>query len=227
MSQLDLPLALDDYATFSTFSADGNEAAVNAVRQVCDNGEGPGCWLWGQPGTGKSHLLQAVCAELSQRAAFLPLAELKAADPGILDGMEQLGVVCLDDVHAVCGDEAWERGLFRFFNQAIERGAALVVAASAVPSGLHFGLPDLASRFATLPPFRLRLLPDDALQSALIRRARHRGIELPEDTAHYLIMRERRDMVNLHALLDHLETEALSARRRLTVPFVRSILGNK
>ena len=225
MSQLDLPLALDDYATFATFCSDGNEPAVSSLRRLTEAGEGPGCWLWGAAGTGKSHLLQAVCASLSQRAAFLPLAELSVADPGILDDMEQLDVVCLDDVNAICGHDAWERSLFRFFNQAIDRGAAIVAAGSAVPSVLPFGLPDLASRFATLPPFRLRAIPDGALESAFISRARHRGIELPEETAHYLVLRERRDMANLYALLDRLEAEALAARRRLTVPFVRKILG--
>ena len=60
--------------------------------------------------------------------------------------------------------------------------------------------------------------------AALQLRASHRGLELPEDTARYLMTRSRRDMQSLYALLDRLDLEALRAQRRLTIPFVRDVL---
>jgi DnaA family protein len=56
-------------------------------------------------------------------------------------------------------------------------------------------------------------------------RARHRGLELPDDTAKFMLSRSRRDMASLYRLLDKLDTEALIAKRRLTVPFVRDVLA--
>jgi DnaA family protein len=61
--------------------------------------------------------------------------------------------------------------------------------------------------------------------AALQLRAEQRGLELPPETARYLLTRERRDMGSLRALLDRLDREALRAQRRLTVPFVRGLLG--
>ena len=55
-------------------------------------------------------------------------------------------------------------------------------------------------------------------------RAQHRGLELPDETAAYLIRRSRRDMASLYGLLDKLDLEALRAQRRLTIPFVRDVL---
>ena len=234
MSQLDLPLALDDYATFATFCADGNEPAVSSLRRLTDAGEGPGCWLWGAAGTGKSHLLQAVCATLSQRAAFLPLAELSVADPGILDGMEQLDVVCLDDVNAICGHDAWERSLFRFFNQAIDRGAAIVAAGSAVPSVLPFGLPDLASRLRhPAGRFDSARIPWTTPNEPTPLSACGRGIAasncLAKRPPSYLAQAQNvATWKSLYALLD---TSGLGGTvcnsRRLTVPFVRDDPGCK
>ena len=59
---------------------------------------------------------------------------------------------------------------------------------------------------------------------ALVLRARHRGLELPEETARFLASRARRDMASLHALLDRLDDQALVAQRRLTIPFVKDVL---
>jgi DnaA family protein len=67
-------------------------------------------------------------------------------------------------------------------------------------------------------------LDEHAREAALKLRARHRGLELPGDTARYLLKRSRRDMASLYELLDKLDLEALRAKRRLTIPFVREVL---
>ena len=84
---------------------------------------------------------------------------------------------------------------------------------------------DLKSRLARLPVFQIHALGDDERISALQLRSRHRGLELPDDTARYLLKRSRRDMASLYKLLDTLDKEALRAKRRLTIPFVREVLG--
>jgi DnaA family protein len=55
-------------------------------------------------------------------------------------------------------------------------------------------------------------------------RARLRGLELPEETWQWLQRRVPRDMRTLYELLDTLDEAALSAQRRLTVPFIREVL---
>ena len=224
MNQLALPLQLADHAVFASFLAGDNETLVATLVDLSGGNAGQGCWLWGAAATGKTHLLQAVCDAAGDRSVYLPLDVLHAAGPGILDGLESRALVCIDDIERVAGDEHWEHALFSFFNALHEAGGQLVVAAAAAPRESGLSLPDLASRMSRLPVFQLRPLSEEQRVAALQLRARHRGLELPDDTAAFMLKRSRRDMASLYGLLDRLDLEALKAQRRLTIPFVREVL---
>jgi DnaA family protein len=149
---------------------------------------------------------------------------LDAAGPGILEGLAGRAVVCIDDIERVAGKSDWELALFNLFNDLQEAGGQLVVAAAAAPRECGFALADLASRMSRLPVFQIHSLDDAERVAALQLRARHRGLELPDESAAYLLKRSRRDMASLYELLDRLDLEALRAQRRLTIPFVRDVL---
>ena len=224
MSQLALPLRLADHAIFDTFLAAGNEQVVDYLRSLTSAAPGQGAWIWGAPATGKSHLLQATCERFEDRAAYLPLADLAGAGPALLEGLESRQLVCIDDLNSVAGNEAWERGLFILCNDVIEAGHHLVVSAVSAPRESAIALADLRSRLQRLATFHIRELDDESRVAALQLRAGHRGLELPGETARYLMARSRRDMRSLYELLDKLDLEALRAQRRLTIPFVKDVL---
>jgi DnaA-homolog protein len=226
LSQLALPLRLADHAVFETFLATGNEPAVEYLRSLADAPPGHGAWIWGAPATGKSHLLQATCERFDDRAAYLPLAELSRAGAALLDGLSSRQLVCIDDVDTVTADEAWERGLFILCNDLLEAGHHLVVSARCAPRESRIALPDLRSRLQRLATFHIRELDDAGRVAALQLRASHRGLELPGETARFLMARSRRDMQSLYELLDKLDLEALRAQRRLTIPFVKDVLAS-
>lgn len=224
MSQLALPLRLQDHAVFETYWAARNEQAVAVVQDIADSPGESGCWLWGPVAVGKSHLLQAACERTGGSAIYLPLGDLLATGPGILDGIADRALLALDEIQCVAGAEDWEMALFTLFNAVSESGGAMIVASTAPQRESGIQLPDLESRLATLPTFQLRSLDETDRAAALQLRARHRGLNLPDETARYLLNRQRRDMASLYALLDRLDAEALAAQRRLTVPFVKSVL---
>lgn len=228
MRQLPLGVQLGVSLRFETFHAGANVEAVAALA-LCATGEfRPPLWLYGPKGCGKSHLLQAACAHAGSQgftAAYLPLAAVRAEDPALLEGYEHLRLVALDDLEAIAGAAEWERALFTLYNGLQEQRGCLVLAALQAPAALPFGLPDLASRLAASAVHRLQPLAEPDQAEALRRRARHRGLELPEETLSYLTRRAPRDFSALCQLLDELDTEALAAQRRLTVPFVRDWLA--
>jgi len=224
LSQLALPLRLADHAVFDTFLAAGNEPIVDYLRSLVGAGPGQGAWIWGASATGKSHLLKATCEQCADRAAYLPLADLEEAGPALLEGLDSRQLVCIDDVDRVAGDERWEHGLFVLCNAMMEAGHHLVVSAAAPPRESGIVLADLRSRFQRLAAFHIRPLDDAARMAALQLRAGHRGLELPAETARFLMARSRRDMKSLYELLDKLDLEALRAQRKLTIPFVRDVL---
>ena len=223
MSQLALPLRLADHAVFGSFLSSGNEALVATLVELAAGGN-QGCWLWGAAAAGKTHLLQAVCDRAGDRSVYVPLAMLADAGPELIDGLASRELICLDDLDAVAGDPSWESALFDLCNQILDADHCLIVSASMSARECPVALPDLQSRLARLPVFQVHALGDDDRVSALQLRARHRGLDLPDDTARYLLKRSRRDMASLYALLDKLDLEALRAQRRLTIPFVKGVL---
>ncbi len=228
MRQLPLGVRLRERATFDSFLADANAELVERLRALARDGAGV-CWLWGPPGSGRSHLLQAVCAATpaAMRAAYLPLAALPPVTAALLEGWRGVDRLCIDDLPLALGDAECERALFGLFRDAEERGAALIVSADAPPARLDWRLPDIASRFAGSAIFEVRELDETQQAEALRRRAALRGVELPDETLRWVQRRWPRDMRALCELLDELDDAALVAQRRLTVPFIREVLGER
>jgi DnaA family protein len=221
--QLPLGIRLDAGASFEAFVSGDNAAALAAVTSAARSGGF--VYLWGEAGSGRSHLLQAACRAADaagRRAAYLPLAALA---PAALEDLDALEFVALDDLDVVGRDRAWERALFMAYEALRGNGAGIVAASRVAPAGLPLALADLRSRLASAAVFHLRALDDEGKQAALTLRARLRGLELPVETGQYLMTRYARDMHALCRLLDELDLASLAAQRRLTVPFVKSVIG--
>jgi len=226
VQQLPLAMRLREPATFETFQPGANLEPLRHLELMAD-GQPGSAWIWGPRGSGRSHLLQAVCARAAgaTRSACLSMPELRASGAAALLGWSGFGALCLDDLDAVVGDAAFERALFSLFLDAQERAAVLVVAAASAPAALPWWLADIGSRFGGSTVFQIRPLEDEDQLPALRARAAARGLELPEETARYLQRRMPRDMASLCDVLDALDVAAMTAQRRITVPFIREVLG--
>lgn len=222
--QLPLRIGLRDSATFANFYPGTNAGASHVLQQ----GEEPFIYLWGASGCGKSHLLQAACHAAGEQgvlAIYLPLDEQGMA-PSMLEGLESMGLVCLDNLQAVAGDSAWEIALFHLYNRLRECGNRLLAAGNGAPGSLGLGLPDLVSRLGWGPVFQLQSLDDAGKAEALRLRAANRGMQMPTEVATYLLQRAPRDMHALFDLLERLDEGSLAAQRKLTIPFVRQLLAS-
>jgi DnaA family protein len=224
--QLPLGVRIPDRAVFASFLPARNREAIEYVRTIATGAAAGVVWICGPAGSGKTHLLQAVCTQASEtmRAAYLPLTDLAKLGVEVLEGVRQLDCACIDDIDAVVGQIEWERALFSVVREVEETGVRLVAAAKSPPALLQWALPDLGSRLSASAVFQLRALDEEEQQEALQLRARLRGFELPEETSRWLQRRFPRDMHTLYGILDTLDEAALVAQRRLTVPFIRSVL---
>lgn len=228
MQQLPLGVRLPDRAVFASFLPARNAQAVEHLRRVAEAKISGVAWLCGLNGAGKTHLLQAVSAQAGTtlQTAYVPLRELQQLGVGVLEGLRQIECLCLDDVDSVVGQLDWERALFAVLQGVEESANRLVATAQVPPALLQWALPDLGSRFAASAVFQIKMLDDTEQQAALQLRARLRGFDLPDETSRWLQRHYPRDMRKLYELLDTLDEAALVAQRRLTVPFIREVLGS-
>ncbi|AKC87624.1 DnaA regulatory inactivator Hda [Pseudoxanthomonas suwonensis] len=206
-------------------------APAGAVAQLQALAGMPGAdWLYveGAAGSGKTHLGLAVCAAAEQagrRAAYLSLRVAAGRLREALEALDTTDVVALDGLEAVAGDRADEVALFDFHNRARAAGRGVLYLAASAPAALALVLPDLRSRLGQCTRIALRALDDDGRREVLRDRARRRGLVLEDAAIDWLLTRTDRDLVQLLALLERIDRESLAAQRRVTVPFLRGMLG--
>lgn len=228
-AQLPLGLRLPATSRFDNYLAGPNREAAAAVEQLAVGETAGMLFLAGAAGLGKTHLLQAACRAVESAgtsSAYVPLLALAELDPAALEGLEHYSLLAIDDVQAIAGQPAWEEALFHLYNRQREAGGRLIGAATAPPEQLGLQLPDLRSRLGWGALYVLQPIDDAARLRILVLRARERGLELPEETAQFLLRRYPRDLPALLGLLGRLDEAALASQRRLTVPFVREVLGS-
>lgn len=228
LQQLPLGFRLRDDATFTSFLPDGNQQVVHAVMNVARGIGDNYVYIWGANGSGRSHLLQASChaaPEFQQTAVYLPLNEPKYLDKNLFIGLENINLICLDDVENIAGDVYWEEQLFHMYNRVRANNNRLIVTGNTPPLNLAINLPDLKSRLSWGTVYQLNTLSDVQKLNALQLRAQGRGLVLGVSVGRFLLDRCPRDMGQLFNMLEQLDQASLAAQRRLTIPFVKEVLG--
>ncbi len=227
LKQLALNLCLKDTASFANFFSSKNKQLAELLSGLYKNNAGHFIYFWGKQNVGKSHLLSALCQSFSDHglaAAYLPLEDTKQLNPQMLDDLEKLDLLCIDDLNLIANDSVWEEKIFHCFNKTVENNKRIVITANAAPHALALGLPDLKSRMSAGLIFEVSALTDPEKIEALKLRAQLRGLELNDVVAQFLLNNYARDTKSLFATLDKLDKAALAAQRKLTIPFVKSIL---
>lgn len=228
-SQLVLGVKLRDDARFDNFHGNRNASVARRLRALSARPDGiPVITLCGASDTGKSHLLQAVCHDAETRgqsSVCISIAELEALGPEALSGLEALDIVCLDDLDRIAEKAPWEEAVFHLFNRVHDTGGLLIVSLSEVPGKLHFGLPDLVSRLNHGLTLQLGIYRDEERVGILMARAEQRGLVMGDEVAAFIMRRAPRRLGELLALLDKLDENSLQAQRRLTIPFVKTVMG--
>lgn len=225
--QLPLALRFPPDQRLDTY-LDAPAGALAQLRALAEAGSADWLYLAGPAGVGKTHLALGVCATAEaagRRAAYLPLASAAGRLRDALDAFEGHDLLALDGIEAIAGNREDEVALFDFHNRARASGIGLLYAARDIPDGLPLGLHDLRSRLAQCARIMLQPLDDAGRAEVLRQRAQRRGLQLDDAAIEWLLKRVDRDLASLTACLDKLDRASLAAQRRVTVPFLRQVLG--
>ena len=218
MSQLLLDISPDSQPTLDNFVVGRNLELLSALRHALSGNSSSGSsercfYVWGETGSGKSHLLQAcvrAAQDMQQNAIYAHGSVPQSAAVAAVDDVEQL-------------DEAAQIALFNLYNQMRDSGGMLLVSGKESP--LHLKLrDDLRTRLGWGLVYQVHVLSDEEKAQALVQHAHSRGFALPSEVTQYLLRHGRRDLPSLMAVLDALDVHSLSLHRAPSVPLLKEVM---
>jgi len=230
-SQLSLSVQLPDDETFQSFQSQDNRSVIIQLQQFIELAlkqevHPTALYLFGMEGVGKSHLLHASSAyaeQLGLSSLCLSFSELEQLSVEMFDGLENIDVICLDDIHLIAGKPEFERAVFDLFNRVTEHGKSLIISGDQNVANLSIELPDLLSRLSWGLTEQVKPISDDEKILALQYRAEQRGLILTIESAKFLLTRLSREMSNLIHALDELDKASIREQRKITIPFIKEI----
>ena len=228
MKQLALDIGLSARPTLDTFFPGPNEAALSHLRLWASGGTRAPVptYLWGETGSGKSHLLQAVHQALVDQSMAVGWLDSHTFHPP--EFSEEWVAVLMDDVHLYNAEQ--QHTAFNWFVNALtpRTGAARwVLAAGQLPPADLRLRDDLRTRLGWGHVYGLQILDEPERRAVLRQAADARGLFLSDEVMSYMLNRFSRDLGSLMQLLDHLDHYALQTQRALTIPLVRAMLENE
>ena len=232
MKQLALDIGLATGPTLARFFGGPNEAALQHLRLWVGDGHQPGTrspvptYLWGEAGSGKTHLLKAVHQALRDQGASVGWLDPSVGAPPEFD--ESWAAVILDDVHLY--GSAQQAVAFNWFVNAISPASGMprwVLAAGNLPPADLPLRDDLRSRLGWGHVFQLQLLDETARRAVLRQEADARGVFLGDEVMDFMLNRFSRDLGSLMQLLDQLDAYALRTQRAITIPLLKAMLESE
>lgn len=209
-----------------------NDLAVQPLSHYSDLETIRQVFLWGESQVGKSHLLQACCyraAQQGQHVAYLPLKTLHVHGHEVIASLANADLIAIDDIDVVLrGDEAsqvWETFFFQLLIKVRRRRQKLLVTAKGSPYFIACRLAGLPERFLMGAHCQLQHLTEADMFAALQMRARQRGFELQARVIEYLQQYYPANLIDLMRLLDELDRQSLSAKKKISLAFVKKVIG--
>lgn len=209
------PLALSDF-----IAGDNGLLLATLERLLAADFPEQALYVWGAPGSGKTHLLQAGVAEALAQGWIAGYVDCRRCVPD--ESLYEHRWLAVDHVDALDEDGQFE--LFALYNLFRDEGRVLMMAGAEPPAQLPLRA-DLRTRLGWGLVFELQPLQDRDKLQALQRHAQRRGFQLPDEVAHYLIRHWPRDMHALTEALDAIDRTSLTEQRTISLPLARKALA--
>jgi DnaA family protein len=233
--QLVLPVSFRKQDSLDNFVEGENRQLLSHIQDVLDDDEQYPlasqriCVVTGAVGSGKSHLLLAICEQASRSQLtqqYVDLAQIINMPPEMILGLINKDVVCIDNLQSVSAISNWQTAVFDTINQFTEaQGKLLLIATNKPIDEIQYTLADLRTRLSWGNNFSLCSLNDEDKYQALENHLKAIGIAYTTDAISFLLNRTSRNMHDLVLIIDALDKASLQKKRKITIPFIKSTLG--
>ena len=222
--QLIFPWTKKSVATFDHFYMDDqNLCAKDALLKEDD------LFLYGIAGTGKTFLLQSLCnhyTDCEKTSLYIPLNEVKEYGSSFLDSLEELDLICIDQIDSIAGDDIWEVAIFNLINNCLTSKCRLIFCSRLNPSSINFNLKDLFSRIKRIDHIELLPVSENNLRDAIRFITDLRSLEIGDSEIDYLMTHSTRSITNILEIIDELDLLSLKLKRRITIPLIKEFIQN-
>lgn len=229
-----------DY-TFDQFVVGpSNRLAHAAARAVCGHlgSVYNPLFIHGRSGLGKTHLLQAVCAEL-QRQEKLEVVYvscemfvndfIRAIESGRLDefreSVRRADALVIDDVQFLANRDSSQDELFHTFNVLHQSQRQIILSADKPPGELPLLEDRLVSRFNWGLVTHVEMPNRETRHAILQKKARLRGCEVPDEVLDYIAERIGSNVRSLEGALTKLMSETQIAGKPMSIETARQALS--
>ena len=227
-SQTLIPTDIGNDIVLESFYESGNETLIKELKNLLFGVRTrPILYLWGESGSGKTHLLNACCIAAGKRLKPGIYVSLTGQSDDKLDELIPVAantILCVDDIDTIAGLENAQVKILSLYESTIQNSGTLIVSGSAPPGKINLELKDLESRLSYGGVYHVHPLDEEQKQQALRRQARSRGFYLDEKVIAFIMSHCDRDTRSLFALLDKLDHASLRAHRKITIPFLKTLL---
>ena len=227
MKQIVLDIGLTTGPTLKSFFSGPNEAALDHLQLwVAKKSSAPArslvpTYLWGNAGSGKTHLLKAMREALREQGATVGWLDASILEPPEFN--EDWAAVMMDEVQLY--SVVQQHAAFNWFVNAQTHQLRVLAAGDLPPADLKLR-EDLRTRLGWGHVFQLHALSDPERRAVLRQAADARGIFLGDEVMDYILTRFSRDLGSLMELLNQVDGYALQTKRGITIPLIKSMMEN-
>ena len=220
MNQLGLPISLNVQMSLENFVA--NAQIQSAVNQLFSSDTASEVYVYGGPGSGKTHLLQAVifsAIEQNKTAVFIDCKdEIPDYLVEIVSGLDWFSI---DNIG--CVNENQQHLLFDLYNRARQGNVNIIVSGLSLPADLQM-MKDIKTRLNLATVFQLEALNDEQTKKALNSQMSERNMIIDEKVYSYLFKHYSRDIGLLFEAIDRLDEASMQAKQGISIPLAKKIL---
>ena len=184
-------------------------------------------FLYGLKKSGKSFLLQSVCnfyASKNKSSLYIPIAEVMKYGISFMDSLDNLDVICIDDIDLINSNKEWEIAIFNLINDCLISKCRLIFSSPLNPSSIKFDLKDLISRIKKMDHVELFPVSKDKLNDAINFICNLRSINLGEKEINYLVTHSKRNISDLINIINKLDKTSMQLKRKITVPLIKEVI---
>ena len=224
--QLALQIQINERASLDNFFiSKNNNKAIQILKNILErSNNGAQIFIDDLGSNGKSYLLQAICNDFSNSnnsTIYIPMQKAINLEPSILEGINDLNLICLDDIDLISNQRDWELALFNLINECYEKDCFLLLSGSIEKLEV---IPDLISRIKKMEILRLKAIDDDELLRATQAISKNLNIEISDKNMNYLINNSRRDIKTVFGTLSQLEKESLERKKSIGLNLIKEVI---